>query len=36
MDYGRIIMVYQIVMWSIVAVLGFAVFFIARHMGKSS
>jgi len=29
-------MIYQIIMWSIVAILGFSVFFIARHLGKRS
>jgi len=29
-------MLYQIIMWSVVAILGFSVFFIARHLGKRS
>jgi len=29
-------MIYQIIMWTIVAILGFSVFFIARYLGKRS
>ena len=29
-------MISQIIMWSIVAFIGFSVFFIARHLGKHS